>query len=43
MLAGDIDPRREIEGTDCGVGLLSFRNEATDEAQVTAQVKVFVE
>ena len=33
MLAPESDPRRDTEGADCGVVLLSFRNETTDDAR----------
>jgi hypothetical protein len=33
MLAPERDPRRDIEGAGCGVALLPFRNETTEDAR----------
>lgn len=33
MLSGEGDPRRDEEGAGCGVMLLSFRNETTEDAR----------
>ena len=33
MPAPERDPRRDIEGAGCGVTLLSFRNETTEDAR----------
>ena len=33
MLGPENDPRRDIEGASCGVTLLSFRKEATEDAR----------